>query len=164
MTPPALLLFDTFNGDWEAYEHQLYRIFVAEIAGGDLQFRGKKVSCRRTPEIAGRWAAFWHLVQEGRVEDDRMPDLRRCERLSWIRWVIQNAGKHPEIDEWKNTRKNEKSTLLWYREEYLVVLAQRRNYWLLKTAYCTDQRLRIQQLRRERNNFRRLGNTGGRYN
>ena len=157
MRPPALLPFDTFGGDWEAYEHELYRIFVDEIARVGLQLRGKRVVCRRSPETAGRWASFWHLVQEGRVEDDRNPDLRRCERLRWIRWVIQNAGNHPEIDEWQNSRRNVTNTLLWYREEYLVVLAQRQDHWLLKTAYCTGQRQRIQQLRRERNNFRRLG-------
>ena len=107
------------------------------------------------PETAGRWALFWHLVQEGRVEDDRTPDLRRCERLRWVRWEIENAPTHPEIDDWQNNRGNETSTLLWYREEYVVVLAQRRNYWLLKTAYCTDQPHRVRLLRQERDNFRR---------
>ncbi len=157
MKPPELLLFDAFNGDWDAYEHELYGIFLREIARSGLMFRGKNIVCRRIPETAGRWASFWHLVQEGRVEDDRTPDLRRCERLRWIRWVIQNAGSHPQIDEWQNRRKNVPNTLLWYREEYLVVLSQRGDCWLLKTAYCTDQRRRIQQLRRERDDSRRLG-------
>ncbi len=157
MRPPDLLQFNDFNGNWDAYEDELYRIFVDEIARCGLKFRGKNVACRRSPETAGRWASFWHLVQEGHAEDDRTPDLRRCERLRWIRWVIQNAGSHPEIDEWRNNRKNVTNTLLWYREEYLVVLAQRQDRWLLKTAYCTDQRRRIQQLRQERDNYRRLG-------
>lgn len=68
---------------------------------------------------------------------------------------IENAPTHAEIDEWQNRRGTEINTLLWYREEYLVVLAQRQNYWLLKTAYCTEQRGRIEKLRRERDAFRR---------
>ena len=107
------------------------------------------------PETAGRWALFWHLVQEGRVEDERTPVLRRCERLRWVRWVIEKASVHPEIEEWQNTRGGETNTLLWYREEYLVVLAQRRDYWLLRTAYCTDQPHRVRLLRQERDRFHR---------
>jgi hypothetical protein len=161
MTPPDLLTFGVFGGDWTAYEAELYRVFLEEIARGKLQFRGWPVNCRRHEEVAGRWASFWHLVQEGPVEDDRLPNLRRCERIRWVPWMIENGVTHPEIDEWQNTRGAEVNTLLWYREEYLVVLGQRRDYWLLKTAYCTEQSGRIRQLRRERDAFRRAAGTGG---
>lgn len=161
MTPPNLVPFAAFNGDWKAYEAELHSIFISEIAGGSLQFAGVRVGCRRNPETAGRWASFWHLVQEGRVEDDRTPDLRRCERIRWVRWVIENARTHTEIDEWQNMRGTEINTLLWYREEYLVVLARRQNYCLLRTAYCTEKSGRIAQLRRERDAFRRAGPQNG---
>lgn len=153
MTPPDLLPFTAFDGDWARYEDELYGIFINEIARGRLAFRDARVNCRRQPETEGRWAAFWHLVQEGRVEDDRTPDLRRCERIRWVRWVIENAADDAEIDEWQNTRGTEVNTLLWYREEYLVVLAQRQDYWLLRTAYCTEKSGRIRQLRKERDAF-----------
>ncbi len=84
-----------------------------------------------------------------------MPDLRRCERIRWVRWVIENATSHAEIDIWQNTRVTEINTLLWLREEYLVVLGQRQGYWLLRTAYCTEKSGRIAQLRKERDAFRR---------
>src|SRR3546814_6601574 len=92
---------------WPAYETELHRIFIAEIARGGIEFDGFRVNCRRLPEAAGRWASFWHLVQEGRVEDDRLPDLRRCERIRWVRWVIENATANAEIDIWQNTRGTE---------------------------------------------------------
>lgn len=160
MTPPDLVSLNAFGGDWTAYEAELHRIFVAEIASGGLHFRSLPVNCRRRPETAGRWASFWHLVQEGRVEDDRTPDLRRCERLRWVPWVIESAATHRHITEWQNSRGSETNSLLWYREEYLVVLGQRRDYWLLKTAYCTEQRGRIEKLRRERDAFRRAAGQG----
>lgn len=156
MMPPDLVLFAAFGGDWRAYEAKLYSIFVADIARGGIVFDGVRVNCRRQPEAAGRWASFWHLVQEGRVEDDRLPDLRRCERIRWVRWVIENAITHEEIDIWQNTRKTEVNTLLWFREEYLVVLGRRESYWLLRTAFCTEKRGRIAQLRNERDEFRRV--------
>jgi hypothetical protein len=153
MNPPDLVPFTAFGGDWPTYETELHRIFIAEIARGGIVFDGVRVNCRRLPEAAGKWASFWHLVQEGRVEDDRTPDLRRCERIRWVRWVIENAATHPEIDEWQEVRGNAVDTLLWYREEYLVVLAKRRDYWLLKTAYCTTQHGRIAKKRRERDAY-----------
>ena len=77
------------------------------------------------------------------VPDKGLLDLRRCERIRWVGWVIRNARAHDEIDEWQNRRGTEVNTLLWFREEYLVVLARRRDYWLLKTAYCTEKSGRI---------------------
>jgi len=153
MNPPELLLFASFDGVWSAYEVELNRIFTTDIAQGNIQYGGLGVSCRRNPETAGRWAAFWHLVQEGHVEDDRLPDMRRCERIRWIRWVIENATDHPEIDIWNNKRKSEVNELLWFREEYLVILGKRNGYWLLRSAYCTEQSRRIAQLRKERDSF-----------
>jgi hypothetical protein len=67
------------------------------------------VNCRRPPETAGRWASFWHLLQEGPVEHDRTPTLRRCER---IRWVVENGATHVEIDEWQNSRGTEVNAAL----------------------------------------------------
>ncbi len=153
MTPPPLIVFP---GDWPPYEADLYRVFRADLLDGGLEFRALPVRCRRLPEANGRWASFWHLIQTGPVEDDRLPDLRRCERLRWVRWTITNGDSHADIDAWHNKRENEDNVLLWYKEQYLVVLAQRKDYWLLKTAYCTDRSGRVRQLRRERDAYQSL--------
>ena len=160
MNPPELLLFQDFGGDWNRYEEELNRVFKEKIVHGGLRFQNNRVSYRRIPETKGRWASFWHLIQEGHEEDERIPDLRRCERLPWIPWVINNAMSHPEIDKWWNARRRETNTLLWYREEYLVVLSQRENYWLLKTAYVTEGKYRIRRLREERDAYMGTRNQG----
>jgi hypothetical protein len=143
------------KGNSHAFKHGSYTAeHLAERRHfADLLREMKGFGARRHPEAAGRWASFWYLVQEGPVEDDRLPDLRRCERIRWVRWVIENAGTHAEIGEWQEVRGTQIDTLLWYREEYLVVLAQRQGYWLLKTAYCTTQRGRIEKKRRERDAY-----------
>jgi hypothetical protein len=153
MTPPLLVSLSDYGGDWDRYETALHEIFMQEIVRGRLTLDGCRISCRRIPETGGRWASFWHLIQEGRIEDERTPDLRRCERLRWVRWVIENAETHPEISRWENTRKTEVNVLLWYRGEYLVVLSRRNEYLLLKTAYCTKHSGRIAALRREHDEF-----------
>lgn len=53
MTPPDLILFTAFGGDWARYENELYDIFINEIARGGLTFRDARVNCRRSPETAG---------------------------------------------------------------------------------------------------------------
>lgn len=150
MTLPDLISFNDFDGDWTRYENGLYAIFQGDILRYDLRFRGAKVTARRNPEHERKWAGFWHLISEGRVEDDRLPDLRRCERLTWIRWIIENADSCGEIDVWENRRGRETNTLLWFREEYLVVLSARSENFLLKTAYCTEREHRVRKLKRER--------------
>ena len=155
-SPPDLLLLEDFDGDWETYVEELYCIFIKEIARAGILFQNLEVSCLRHPETRGRWKSFWHLIQEGNIEDERTPEFRRCERLRWVPWVIKNAGTHPEIDEWSNERRGETNTLLWYREEYLVVLSKKQNFWLLKTAYPTERNHTIRKLKKERDGFYRV--------
>lgn len=153
MNPPPLLRFQDFAGDWAAYEIALYEVFERDIVRYNLRFRETPVSARRTPEHDHRWASYWHLISEGKVEDDRTPDLRRCERLPWISWIIENADTHDEIDTWEQRRGSNASVLLWFREEYLVILARRNEYYLLKTAFFVDRQHRIKKFRKERDQF-----------
>ena len=154
MKPPQLIMLNDFDGDWDAYEAALYEIFVRDILRHDLRFRGIPVNARRVPEHNRKWACFWHLISEGRVEDDRIPDLRRCERLPLIRWIIENADTAATVDAWEQARRGGgRNWLLWHREEYLVVLAQRRDYFLLKTAFCTDRAHRVGKFRKERDAY-----------
>jgi len=147
--PPALLLFE---GDWGRYQRQLSDVFSRELSNGNPVFRGIRVSCQRRPETDGEWFAFWHLISEGHVEDERIPDMRRCERLPWVRWIIDHADNDNEIDVWEYQNRRAKNIYLWYREEYLVVLSRRNGYFLLKTAFCTPQDGYKRKLRRQRDN------------
>jgi len=156
--PPDLLRLEDFGGSWDDYETELYRIFIEEIVHGNLQFRGLPVRCR-DQKVENHLKLFWHLVQTGHVEEERMPDLRRCERIRWVRWVIENSARNPRIiDEWENTRGINVNALLWYRKEYLVVLTRRKDYWLLTTAYCTEYPRRREKLQKERDKFHSQSN------
>jgi len=103
---------------------------------------------------------FWHLIQEGQIEEERTPDLRRCERIGWIRAVIENEAD-PRVKVWENERLKDRGpdrrVILWLDEEFLVVLGDRRTYWLLLTAYTTDRANRIEKLRREYEAYKQAG-------
>lgn len=150
MPIPNILDFGANGGNWESYEANLYAIFERDIVRHDLRFRGIRVGARRMPAHERRWACYWHLISEGRVEDERLPDLRHCERLPWVRWIIENGNPSPEIDVWENTRQRETNMWLWYREEYLVILGQRRGHYLPRSAHCTDRSQTVAKLQKER--------------
>lgn len=152
--PPLLDLAD-YGGDWEAYVDAVYRRFTTDFVHNKASFRGFRVGVRYHPPFRGKGYGFWHCIQEGAIESERSPNLARCARIGWIRAIIEHHTE-PEIAQWTNRRQGELCYLLWFREEYLVVLAvrgseaDRSRYYLLKTAYCTNRPHTVKRLRAER--------------
>lgn len=139
------------SGDWSSYVERIYKIYLATIVNGGLEVDGYPVKCRFHPPSKGKGFGFWHIIQEGLTEEERTPDLRRCERIEWVSWIIMQLGKDTRITWWEEKRGHEKYKLLWLEEEdYLIILAKRKNYWLLKTAYLTDKSHKRKQLQRNR--------------
>jgi hypothetical protein len=141
----------TFQGDWPSYVERIYKIYIRDIVNGGLTFNGLPVKSRYHPPSRGKVSGFWHVIQEGPTEDERIPDLRRCERISWIRWVIENAIKDDRISWWEEARGSARDVLIWLEaEDYIVVLTKRKGYYLLKTAYLADKPHKKRSLRKNR--------------
>jgi hypothetical protein len=145
--PPLVL----FHGDWDRYVEELYDIYMREVVKGHLTFRGLPVKCQYRPSSKGKGYGFWHVISNGPIEEDRVPDLRRCERIKWIPWLIRNVGRDPRISWWCNKRGSNTHVVIWIEEEgFAVIFAKRSKYYLLKTAYCvTQHRKSIFQKERE---------------
>lgn len=157
---PDIIPLEDYGGDWERYLEAVFECFQRDFKDRELRFRGKPVRTSYHPAYENKDYSFWHLMQEGKVEDERTPDLRRCERIGWIRPVIENAGD-TQIRVWENERPrrrgNERRVLLWLNEEFLVVLGDRHTYWTVVTAYPTDRTRRIDKLRRECEAYEQAG-------
>ena len=78
---PALVLLETYGGNWPAYEEALYEVYLNDFVRQETYFRGNKIALKRHPELKGKAATFWHIISEGTVETERLPDLRRCELI-----------------------------------------------------------------------------------
>jgi hypothetical protein len=84
---------------------------------------------------------FWHLTHR---EDDgtgeRMPDLRRCERLPWVSCIINNATA-PELLFW-DYKEHDGSikTYIWLRDHDFVVILKKypNGNRRLITSFCVD--------------------------
>jgi len=145
---PDLLLLEDFGGDWQRYEDEVYSAFYGDFIQTKPFFEGKPVFIKR--ELTkGKERSFWHCIQEGLEEEARMPDLRRCERIKWIRAIIDHAD-NSNIKTWLNMRKGKTRQLLWLEDaEFLVVFERRPNAWVLWTAYPVTEDRRKEKLRRE---------------
>lgn len=149
-TPPELCVY---SGDWDLYQEVLYEIFKRTLLTDNLFFQGLPVRIKRHPEYKERHFAFWHLISEGEKEDERTPDFRRCERLAWVRFVVEKSENHAGIFWWLNKRGSETHAVIWFeKENYAVILAKRQGYFLLKTAYLLEKR-RALKFAEERTQF-----------
>lgn len=145
---PDLLPYEDFGGDWPRFIEAVYGLFHRDFVSSKPLFRGRPVNLKRYPIFEGKEGTFWHVTSEGKDESDRLPDLRRCERIRWLRPIIEHP-EDPEIKWWINERRGEKRIVLWLEaNEYAVILADRGSFVLLWTAYCVTGRRR-QQFQKE---------------
>ncbi|MBU0995900.1 MAG: hypothetical protein KJ737_25680 [Proteobacteria bacterium] len=146
---PPLILFNDYEGNWDAYLEALYTWFKKDFIDDKPIFQGRRLGLKRHPMTDGKEATFWHMIQEGKIEEERTPDLRRCERIRWPKPIIENDDD-PEIKVWKNERRRDTRICLWFvQENYIVILADRGKYILPWTAYLVEQPHSQRKLRRE---------------
>ena len=130
---------------WDDFIEGLYGVYIKTVVRGGLTFRGLPVKCQFRPETFGKHYAFWHMMQEGEVENDRTIDPERCKRLLWISWLIQNATSgdsrirvFPQAP-----RGGNESWVLWLHEhDYAVILWGRRDFFMLRTAFIVKSHKR----------------------
>ena len=146
---PPLVLLEDYGGNWESYCEALYAIFLDDFINSQATHGGVRVAIKRYPLEKGKEATFWHLIQEGKIEEERIPDLRRCERIRWPRPMI-DASAGDRLRHWRNSRRGEERVVIAVGDfTYIVVLAVRQGYVLLWTAYCVEKEHNRQKLRAE---------------
>ena len=150
---PDALRYGDFDGDWERFLDAVYQIFELDFKRSRPSYGGRPVAYDSRME-QGKEAAFWHITSSIDPNTrDRVPDLRRCERIPWPRPMIE----HPNDDMlavWKNKRKRDTRVLLWLEKfDYLVVLTETSRTIVIVTAYCTDRKHTRTKLRKERESY-----------
>jgi hypothetical protein len=149
---PSLIRYADFGGDWNKFIEEVYSKFKLDFLDDfnrrNLKFEGVPLNLRRHPLVRGKEASFWHLVSTGDIEEERLPDFDRCERIAWAKAILDNANDSA-IKRWENTRGSNRNICLWLEDEnYMVVLGKRNGYLLLLTAYCVEN-YRRKKLNRE---------------
>lgn len=146
---PALILLNDYGGNWDRYLEAIYEVFKKDFIDSRSKFGDRRVGIKRYPMDRGKEATFWHLISEGRVEIDRIPDLRRCERIGWPKPMIESENSE-RIKIWKNTSRGETRIVIALEDfSYIVVLAERSDYMLLWTAYYVEWEHRRKKFEKE---------------
>jgi len=154
---PDLLELSDCSGDWSAYQEMVYQVFKEEFVL-HIPKSDKPIQIRSIPVEHQKENTFWHLVSEDNQnnpgESNRTIDIERCKRIRWIKYLIEAKGSE-HVVWWKNERRRQngkKSTnivisLLDF--SYIVVLSDRRSYYLLLSAYPIRKDRKRDSLRQE---------------
>lgn len=137
---PEIIELASYGGDYPLYESAIYEIYRDNFHDEQLTFRGQPIRHKKYPEYKGKPATFWHIISNGSDEENRLPNLRRYERIEWPFYIIGSCVDNCErVLIWENTRKGKTNVLIYCPDvEYLVVLAKRDGYLVFWTAYPVE--------------------------
>lgn len=135
---PELVTLSAHGGDFHRFIEALYDLFRVDFIDSSPTVPGRRWSLKRHPMMDGKEATFWHITSEGSTEEERIPELRRSERIRWPRPMI-DALTSGSFHCWVQKRKAEKRIVLAVADfSYVVILADRGTYIMLWTAYYVE--------------------------
>lgn len=148
--PPLVLLNDHPANE---YLDVVYKIFERDFEHSKPTFASYEVRLKRHPISKGKSATFWHMVSEGEIESERTPDIRRCERIGWIKPIMEKFSPNQpnnDIVWWIEKRRNEERFHLALKDfSYLVVIASRGEYVLPWTAFYIEYEHQRRKLKKK---------------
>ena len=139
---PDLLLLDEYNGDYSIFIAAVYEVFIRDFVKQKTKFRGEELKLKWHPVYQDKAYTFYHMTHKGEDEQNRSPDLRRCERIPWASPTIENCDNW-NLKIWPQVRTGKGGTrdrlCLWLElvdeADYIIILDVRDNYKLLWTAF-----------------------------
>ena len=147
---PQTVPFSGFGTDWNAYVEHIYKIFEKDFVLSKPKFNNKDV-LYGGGQRDGKPECFWHIITENydssnNQNSNRDWDLLRCERLPWIKPIIENSDNNAVL-KWKNRRGRNKNILLLLEPcDYLVILSIKKTYYLV-TAYYVRAHTKVKLLK-----------------
>ena len=101
---PEMILLEHFSGDFKRFIDAVYMVFQHEFVNHKTRFRGEELRLKWHPVYQDKSYTFYHMTHKGEDEQNREPDLRRCERIPWARPIIENCDQW-NLKIWPQKRK-----------------------------------------------------------
>jgi|GEM_PF-2487039 len=152
---PDLIEFNDYR-NYDLYEKKLLEVYERDLWKGKLTFKGLKVLPRvhQRFELNGKsldWT-FAHFTSKGAIDENRELDLSRCERIGWIKPIIENS--HLDcVKIWVNERfdkagKAVPSVVLWCEDANAKIVLTKikgkiEEYYVITTFYLINNTRKI---------------------
>lgn len=143
---PIICTLDDVGGVWDDFEEVIYQVFKDDFIHSQSCFRGKNVAIINEKQYKNKERSFWHIVSEGKDDSNRLPNLRRCERVSWVKFLIEICESScSTVNVWTafhNKSKRNRIYIWCPRVDYIVVLEDRKCKYQLITAFVVTGKYR----------------------
>jgi len=150
-----LVPYKNFCGDWRAFNETLYEHFSDDFIEDSPTYMNKEVGFKEIQKVDGKEETFWHITSDeskiyrnGQIIKQRTPDIKRSERIRWIKEIIDNSHD-ASVKVWVERINGQVRHHLWYNDEFLVVLGEYPKYPFIRliTAFYVNpsNRLRYQK-------------------
>ncbi len=126
MTKPAWLPEMLNVNPWtETTYDALYQLFCDTLKNSRPVYRGAEVWFFLDMED-GKEKIFWHLTsRDDKETGERLPDLRRSERLPWVRPMIDQPDQSDVLDWDFEEGDGTIKTYIWLKEYDFVVIMKK---------------------------------------
>lgn len=132
-------LFEVSPWHHDTYD-LLYDLFHENFIANKTYHRGKYVGFSRDLED-GKERIFWHLTtRDDKTLEDRFPDLRRSERLPWLKPMLEK-NHNPEVLVWEYTESDGSTNIyIWLKDhDYVAIIKKiKTGALILITAYWIE--------------------------
>ncbi len=159
---PSLEKFENHQSDWDKYIEAVYDIFKKDFVYSTPIWKpdNAQVRVNSTPMSQQKEFTFWHITSTGKVEEERVPDFKRCERIRYPKFLITNYPGQLvyawEKDVKRSNGGREKRIHISNNDfSYLVVLsANKSSKRTLITAYFVEKVYQRKKLEKDHKKFK----------
>ena len=147
------------------YHDRAYKVFKEEILDSKLMFNGKEVRIREHPMIDNKVQSFFHIISEENKKGLKIR-LYKSDRVRMIPYISEMIKNYTEcqicndncskIKVWSAPfqGKQQRTKIFFEDEDYIVILEERKDYYLLISAYVVDRLDRKTDLLKEYNKYK----------
>ena len=158
---PELVCLNDYGGNYQSYIDAVYAIFERDLIVNRPKFGSNRLSLKSEPFFQQRSYSFYHFTHKGEVEVERIPDLRRCERIGWVKPTIENSEEW-NLKFWEQSRNGKSRVCIQLSVEddvdYYVILDVHVRYILIWTAFVAEYEHEKRKKEREYQNWVRENN------
>lgn len=149
---PKRIYLEEYKGNYQAFIDAVFAVFERDFILHKATFGTHKLRMKFHPKFQERPYTFYHMTHSGDVEEERIPDLRRCECIPWARPVVEKAEDFG-LKFWEQERNGKHRICIWLEtdedDNYFVVLDVRKTYVLLWTAFCGGETHSVRKKEKE---------------